>query len=209
MRATVRCFQARSSWPAAVAVGSHRTWPTRGRRPLSFKLSHRSGQPSFSSIWPIPHASRPRNSGWRPAPAEPHKCSTNAGTSRGLPQVLASQMAGSAATRPSLHEAMFQLPIDTRFAQDAEPGLRSAFNALAPHPAVTTTERQPIPLTIRARVFRRACARVGCGGLSLAGRLLVLIVLHAVEPSCRRDGDEGQSGRLTPIDSGFPRENGS
>jgi AcrR family transcriptional regulator len=36
-----------------------------------------------------------------------------------------------AATHPSLYEAMFQLPIDARFAQDdAETELRSAFNAL-------------------------------------------------------------------------------
>jgi AcrR family transcriptional regulator len=38
---------------------------------------------------------------------------------------------GFAATHPSLYEAMFQLPIDARFAQDdAETELRSAFNAL-------------------------------------------------------------------------------
>jgi AcrR family transcriptional regulator len=37
-----------------------------------------------------------------------------------------------AAAHPSLYEAMFQLPIDARFAQDdAEAELRSAFNALA------------------------------------------------------------------------------
>src|ERR1700731_5217466 len=37
-----------------------------------------------------------------------------------------------AATHPSLYEAMFQLPIDARFAQDnAETELRSGFNALA------------------------------------------------------------------------------
>jgi AcrR family transcriptional regulator len=37
-----------------------------------------------------------------------------------------------AATNPSLYEAMFQLPIDARFAQDdAEAELRSGFNALA------------------------------------------------------------------------------
>ena len=36
-----------------------------------------------------------------------------------------------AATHPSLYEAMFQLPIDARFAQDdAETELRSGFNAL-------------------------------------------------------------------------------
>ena len=38
---------------------------------------------------------------------------------------------GFAATHPSLYEAMFQLPIDARFAQDdAETELRSGFNAL-------------------------------------------------------------------------------
>jgi AcrR family transcriptional regulator len=38
---------------------------------------------------------------------------------------------GFAATHPSLYEAMFQLPIDARFAQDdAEAELRSGFNAL-------------------------------------------------------------------------------
>jgi AcrR family transcriptional regulator len=38
---------------------------------------------------------------------------------------------GFAATHPSLYEAMFQLPIDLRFAQDdAETELRSGFNAL-------------------------------------------------------------------------------
>ena len=37
-----------------------------------------------------------------------------------------------AATHPSLYEAMFQLPIDARFAQnDAETELRSGFNALS------------------------------------------------------------------------------
>ena len=37
-----------------------------------------------------------------------------------------------AAAHPSLYEAMFQLPIDARFAQDdAEAELRSGFNALA------------------------------------------------------------------------------
>jgi AcrR family transcriptional regulator len=39
---------------------------------------------------------------------------------------------GFAAAHPSLYEAMFQLPIDARFAQDdAEAELRSGFNALA------------------------------------------------------------------------------
>jgi len=39
---------------------------------------------------------------------------------------------GFAAAHPSLYEAMFQLPIDARFAQDdAEDELRSGFNALA------------------------------------------------------------------------------
>lgn len=39
---------------------------------------------------------------------------------------------GFAAAHPSLYEAMFQLPIDARFAQDdAEDELRSAFSALA------------------------------------------------------------------------------
>ena len=38
---------------------------------------------------------------------------------------------GFAATHPSLYEAMFELPIDVRFAQDdAEAELRSGFNAL-------------------------------------------------------------------------------
>jgi AcrR family transcriptional regulator len=38
---------------------------------------------------------------------------------------------GFAATHPSLYEAMFQLPIDARFAQDdAEAELRAGFNAL-------------------------------------------------------------------------------
>jgi hypothetical protein len=38
---------------------------------------------------------------------------------------------GFAETHPSLYEAMFQLPIDARFAQDdAERELRSGFNAL-------------------------------------------------------------------------------
>jgi hypothetical protein len=38
---------------------------------------------------------------------------------------------GFAATHPALYEAMFQLPIDARFAQDdAETELRSGFNAL-------------------------------------------------------------------------------
>jgi len=38
---------------------------------------------------------------------------------------------GFAGTHPSLYEAMFQLPIDARFAQDdAEAELRSGFNAL-------------------------------------------------------------------------------
>ena len=40
-------------------------------------------------------------------------------------------LAGFAATHPSLYEAMFQLPIDARFAQDdAETELSSGFNAL-------------------------------------------------------------------------------
>jgi len=39
---------------------------------------------------------------------------------------------GFAATHPALYEAMFQLPIDARFAQDdAETELRSGFNALS------------------------------------------------------------------------------
>jgi hypothetical protein len=38
---------------------------------------------------------------------------------------------GFAATHPSLYEAMFELPIDARFAQDdSEAELRSGFNAL-------------------------------------------------------------------------------
>jgi AcrR family transcriptional regulator len=36
-----------------------------------------------------------------------------------------------AAAHPALYEAMFQLPIDARFAQDAEAELRSGFDALA------------------------------------------------------------------------------
>ena len=51
---------------------------------------------------------------------------------------------GFAATHPSLYEAMFQLPIDARFAQDdAETELRSGFNALGAALGTDETERRP------------------------------------------------------------------
>jgi AcrR family transcriptional regulator len=52
-------------------------------------------------------------------------------TGRQAVAAVADVYLGFAATHPSLYEAMFQLPIDARFAQDdAEAELRSGFNAL-------------------------------------------------------------------------------
>jgi AcrR family transcriptional regulator len=52
-------------------------------------------------------------------------------TGREAVAAVADVYLGFAATHPSLYEAMFQLPIDARFAQDdAETELRSGFNAL-------------------------------------------------------------------------------
>src|ERR1700733_7109934 len=54
-----------------------------------------------------------------------------AGGGKTGPQAVADVFLGFAATHPSLYEAMFELPIDARFAQDdAEAELRSGFNAL-------------------------------------------------------------------------------
>ena len=62
---------------------------------------------------------------------------------------------GFAAAHPSLYEAMFQLPIDARFAQDdAETELRSGFDARRPH----RNRREP-----RASL-ERAARRAGRGG---------------------------------------------
>src|SRR6202034_1995037 len=52
-------------------------------------------------------------------------------TGRQAVAAVADVYLGFAATHPSLYEAMFELPIDARFAQDdAEAELRSGFNAL-------------------------------------------------------------------------------
>jgi AcrR family transcriptional regulator len=52
-------------------------------------------------------------------------------TGRRAVAAVADVYLGFAATHPSLYEAMFELPIDARFAQDdAEAELRSGFNAL-------------------------------------------------------------------------------
>ena len=52
-------------------------------------------------------------------------------TGRQAVAAVADLYLGFAATHPSLYEAMFELPIDARFAQDdAEAELRSGFNAL-------------------------------------------------------------------------------
>ena len=52
-------------------------------------------------------------------------------TGRQAVAAVADAYLGFAAAHPSLYEAMFQLPIDARFAQDdAETELRSGFNAL-------------------------------------------------------------------------------
>ena len=52
-------------------------------------------------------------------------------TGRQAVAAVADAYLGFAAAHPSLYEAMFQLPIDARFAQeDAEAELRSGFNAL-------------------------------------------------------------------------------
>ena len=62
-----------------------------------------------------------------------------------------------AATHPSLYEAMFQLPIDARFAQDdAETELRSGFNALG---AALGTRRRNGDRTALERTTRHEPAR--------------------------------------------------
>ena len=60
------------------------------------------------------------------------RAATGGKTGRQAVAAVADVYLGFAATHPSLYEAMFQLPIDARFAQDdAETELRSGFNALS------------------------------------------------------------------------------